>query len=59
MLRDNGFSYSWIRTDYRFESVEEAYELTEFFFGKELAERVQNNRLTIVPECTSVWKLGF
>lgn len=54
-LDANGFQHKWIRTDYRFESVEEAVELAGFFFGKELADRVREERLVILPECTGVW----
>ncbi|KJR45479.1 hypothetical protein UF75_4155 [Desulfosporosinus sp. I2] len=59
MLRNYGFSHSWIRTDYQFDTVEEAEELSRFFFGDELAEHIVNQRLTIVPECTGIWWLGY
>lgn len=52
---DMGFSSTWIRTDYRFESLEEAETLTRFFFGDELAEAVVQNNWVILPECTGVW----
>jgi ubiquinone/menaquinone biosynthesis C-methylase UbiE len=52
-----GFVQSWIRTDYRFESPAEAEELTRFFFGDALADRVARDGLVIVPECTGVWAL--
>jgi len=56
-LDANGFQNKWIRTDYRFESVDEAVELAGFFFGEEMANRVRANRLVILPECTGVyWK---
>jgi ubiquinone/menaquinone biosynthesis C-methylase UbiE len=32
----HGFSHTWFRTDYRFESLAEAVELTRFFFGEDL-----------------------
>lgn len=51
----NGFQNRWIRTDYKFESLDEAAELAGFFFGDELANRVRENRLIILPECTGVW----
>ncbi len=53
--QDCGFMPSWIRTDYRFESVAEAEELTRFFFGDELGDRVVSEQLTILPECTGIW----
>jgi hypothetical protein len=49
------FSSTWIWTDYQFESVAEADELTRFFFGAELADRVRRERLKILPECTGIW----
>ena len=56
-LDANGFQNKWIRTDYQFESVGEAVELAGFFFGEEMANRVRENRLVILPECTGVyWK---
>ncbi len=52
---EQGFSTQSIRTDYKFTSVEEADELTRFFFGDELADRVAHEKLHIVPECTGIW----
>jgi ubiquinone/menaquinone biosynthesis C-methylase UbiE len=54
-LDDNGFQTKWIRTDYQFESLEEAVDLAGFFFGADMADRVRENRLVILPECTGVW----
>ncbi len=50
-----GFQHKWIRTDYQFESVEEADELTRFFFGDALADQVRAGGMTILPECTGLW----
>ena len=50
-----GFSYDWIRTDYRFQSLAEANTLTRFFFGDALADRVVAEELVILPECTGIW----
>ena len=52
-----GFSHKWIRTDYEFESVEQAVELTRFFFGEQLADDVHAQKLTRVPECAGIWWL--
>ncbi len=52
---ENGFSHTWIRTDYRFASVDEANALTRFFFGDEMADRIRRDNLTILPECTGIW----
>lgn len=50
-----GFQHRWIRTDYQFESLDEADELTRFFFGDVLADRVRREGLLILPECTGLW----
>ena len=54
-LDEAGFQNKWIRTDYKFESLEEAEELARFFFGDELGEKVLKNNLIVLPECTGVW----
>jgi ubiquinone/menaquinone biosynthesis C-methylase UbiE len=54
-LDANGFQNKWIRTDYQFESVDEAADLAGFFFGAEMAARVIAMRSAILPECTGVW----
>ena len=54
-LDANGFANIWIRTDYKFDSIEEAIELSRFFFGRELGDKVQRNHWVILPECTGVW----
>lgn len=51
----HGFQYTWLRTDYQFASLAEAIELTSFFFGSELADRVAAENLLILPECTGLW----
>lgn len=50
-----GFSRRAIRTDYQFESIEEAERLTRFFFGDDLADRVRRENLVNLPECTGIW----
>jgi ubiquinone/menaquinone biosynthesis C-methylase UbiE len=54
-LDANGFENKWIRTDYKFNSIEEAIELSRFFFGDELGDKVQRNHWVSLPECTGVW----
>jgi ubiquinone/menaquinone biosynthesis C-methylase UbiE len=56
-LKQKGFQSTWIRTDYQFASMDEALDLSGFFFGEELSAKVKNNRWTILPECTGVWWL--
>ena len=53
-LDENGFQQKWIRTDYEFESIQEAEELSRFFFGDELADQVKENNWVRLPECTGV-----
>ncbi|KHF37981.1 class I SAM-dependent methyltransferase [Halalkalibacter okhensis] len=52
-----GFSHKWIRTDYQFDSLQQADELTRFFFGDALADRVVKENLITLPECAGVWWL--
>ena len=65
-LDANGFENKWIRTDYRFDSVDEAVDLAGFFFGEEMADQVREKRSpatngsvegrnVFLPECTGVW----
>jgi ubiquinone/menaquinone biosynthesis C-methylase UbiE len=54
-LDEVGFQNKWIRTDYKFESLEEAEYLSRFFFGDELGDKVKRNNWVILPECTGVW----
>ncbi len=56
--KEQGFSATWIRTNYQFESLEEAHSLTTFFFGDELATQVLHNNWIILPECTGIWWLN-
>lgn len=55
--KEQGFSATWIRTDYQFESLDEARSLTSFFFGDDLATQVVQNNWIILPECTGIWWL--
>ncbi|MDK2981229.1 MAG: hypothetical protein PWQ55_1576 [Chloroflexota bacterium] len=56
-LKSKGFQSNWLRTDYQFESMQEAADLSDFFFGGELAEKVKSNHWTILPECTGIlWR---
>lgn len=51
----HGFRRHWCRTDYRFASLAEAEELTSFFFGPTMAERVRQENWLTLPECTGIW----
>lgn len=51
----HGFNRVEIATDYQFNDLAEAVALTGFFFGPEMAERVQTRRWIRVPEWTGIW----
>jgi ubiquinone/menaquinone biosynthesis C-methylase UbiE len=53
--REKKFARRAIRTDYAFESVERAAEVTGFFFGADFAKRVREEQWSRVPECTGIW----
>jgi ubiquinone/menaquinone biosynthesis C-methylase UbiE len=53
--QEHGFSRLWIRTDYHFQSISEAFELTKFFFGQELADQIKQTGSLVMPECTGIW----
>ena len=50
-----GMQRAWVRTDYRFPDSATAIELTSFFFGAELADRVRRSATARLPECTGLW----
>ncbi len=54
-LDEVGFQKTWIRTDYKFESLDEAEHLARFFFGDEMGDNAVKNNWVILPECTGVW----
>jgi len=54
-LTEAGFERGWTRTDYHFESLEEAVELSTFFFGEEMGQQVREKNWQILPECTGIW----
>jgi ubiquinone/menaquinone biosynthesis C-methylase UbiE len=56
MLENNlGFQATWVRTDFKFASLDQAAAITSFFFGEEWADRVRENNWIILPECTGIW----
>lgn len=54
---EEGFSSTWIRTDYQFASLAEAESLVRFFFGDTLADQTVQEKWVILPECTGIWWL--
>ncbi len=56
-LAEVGFQRQWIRTDYKFDSVQQSLEIAGFFFGDEMSEKIRRHDWQILPECTGVWCL--
>ncbi len=54
-LEHQGFSSSWIRTDYRFASLEEAEEIVSLFYGEAMLDEVVHDGSITLPECTGIW----
>ncbi|MBI5838618.1 MAG: class I SAM-dependent methyltransferase [Chloroflexi bacterium] len=54
-LDETGFQNKWIRTDYKFDSPEQAAEIAGFFFGDEMRARILHEKLAVLPECTGVY----
>ncbi len=54
-LAGQGYSSTWIRTDYQFDSVEEGNELAGFFFGEEMKGKIEQEEKVTLPECTGLW----
>jgi ubiquinone/menaquinone biosynthesis C-methylase UbiE len=52
---DLGFQSTWLRTDFKFDSLDQAAKLIGFFFGEGWTEKVRSNNWIILPECTGVW----
>lgn len=55
VLKAFGFEATWIRTDYMFQSREEAEMLTRFFFGDEMISEISSGDISYLPECTGIW----
>ncbi len=54
-LESCGFERTWVRTDYEFESVEDAAQRLGAFFGDAMAAQVVERGSARVPECTGIW----
>lgn len=52
---DHGFSRHEIRTDYRFDTIDDAVRIMGFFFGEEMAQSVRMRDATVIPEWTGLW----
>jgi ubiquinone/menaquinone biosynthesis C-methylase UbiE len=58
-LENEGFASTWIRTDYRFRSKEEAEEVVQFFFGDSMLDEIIDDGSITLPECTGFWWKRF
>ena len=54
-LESFGFQHEIFRTDFQFDSPQHADQLSRFFFGDELADRIVEKGWSRVPECTGMW----
>jgi ubiquinone/menaquinone biosynthesis C-methylase UbiE len=54
-LKNEGFSSTWTRTDYRFQSLEEAEGIVRFFFGESMVKDIVDDGSITLPECTGIW----
>lgn len=52
-----GFTFSLLPMDYTFHSVDEAVELTGFFFGEALSRQVRSKEVPVVHEWAGMWTL--
>jgi ubiquinone/menaquinone biosynthesis C-methylase UbiE len=50
-----GLTRREISTDYQFDSIDDAIEKAEFFFGSELSEKIRANNWIRLPEWTGIW----
>ncbi|MFZ4857831.1 MAG: class I SAM-dependent methyltransferase [Desulfuromonadaceae bacterium] len=52
------FRRTVVRTDYRFDSVEDATRIFSFFFGDVVSKGIQEKNLKVIPEFTGIWMRG-
>ncbi len=55
LIGEMGFSHRCVRTDYAFESVDEAVDRAGFFFGERMAGRVRARAWRVLPEFTGIY----
>ena len=54
-LDQEGFQFSWVRTDYSFKDLAQGEELASFFFGDEMLANLEVGDRILLPECTGIW----
>lgn len=59
LVHTHGFSQHAIRTDYRFNTNEEAAEILGFFFGDDMRHSVLARGTPTIPEWTGIWAREF
>jgi SAM-dependent methyltransferase len=55
LVHTHGFCQHVTRTDYRFDTMEEAADLLGFFFGDDMKQSVLARGTSTIPEWTGVW----
>jgi hypothetical protein len=53
--KELGLKKTTIRTDYRFADIEQAVDLSTFFFGDEVGAEMKQTVDPIMPEATAIW----
>ena len=54
-LEGNGYKKNIVKTDYLFETYQQAAEVMGSFFGAEMKNSIQKRKQSIIPEYTGVW----
>ncbi|MDQ0875585.1 ubiquinone/menaquinone biosynthesis C-methylase UbiE [Paenibacillus sp. V4I3] len=54
-----GFEHTSLATDYKFKDVNEAAQLTSYFFGEDFGNQVRANNWHVVPEYAGIWYKHF
>ncbi|NOU74090.1 methyltransferase domain-containing protein [Paenibacillus sp. LMG 31458] len=54
-----GFEHTSLATDYKFKDVNEAVQLTSYFFGEDFGNQVRVNNWHVVPEYAGIWYKHF
>ena len=55
LKQEFGFEEAILETDYRFASLDEAEQVSRFFFGDDMGDKVRERNWVILPEWTGLW----